>query len=85
MHAKVCERHTGTGLTREEIVNQNIPIPPSRYVPETIEEIVICYADKFFSKGELTRELTVDEIEKSLIKYGSDKVKIFKSWHKEFS
>jgi len=32
-HARVAERHTGTGLTREEIERQSLPLPPADYVP----------------------------------------------------
>ncbi|MFC0875817.1 HDIG domain-containing metalloprotein [Saccharicrinis sp. FJH2] len=83
-HARVCERHTGTGLTREEVVNQNLPIPPSRYVPETIEELIICYADKFYSKGDLTYEHSVDEVLQNLSRYGEDKNETFLKWHEMF-
>ena len=44
-HARVAERHTGTGLPG--------------YEPETLEEQIICYADKFYSKSRLDRVLTV--------------------------
>ena len=27
-HARVCERHTGAGITERQIVEQNFPIPP---------------------------------------------------------
>lgn len=84
LHARVCERHTGTGLTREDIVNQKLPIPPARYVPETIEELVICYADKFYSKTYLTREHTLEEVLQKLSKYGEDKKTIFLKWHEAF-
>ena len=26
-HARVCERHTGAGVTREQIINQHLPLP----------------------------------------------------------
>ena len=48
-HARVCERHTGAGLSLNEIVSQNLPLPHQDFLPETLEEQVICYADKFFS------------------------------------
>jgi uncharacterized protein len=82
--ARVSERHTGTGLTREDIVNQNIPIPPANYVPETIEEIIVCYADKFFSKGNLTKALSFDDILKKVAKYGKDKKATLLKWHEIF-
>ncbi|MBF1081463.1 MAG: HD domain-containing protein, partial [Prevotellaceae bacterium] len=49
-HARVCERHTGAGLTKEEIIQQNLPLPHEDFLPETLEEKLICYADKFYSK-----------------------------------
>jgi len=52
-HARVAERHTGTGLTPEAIQRQNLPLPLQDYSPETLEEQLVCYADKFFSKTKL--------------------------------
>lgn len=83
-HARVCERHTGTGLTREEIERQQLPLPPGDYVPETIEEIIICYADKFYSKSHVNRVSTVDDVVKSLCKFGSTGVEKFKRWAEIF-
>ncbi|MGM9782244.1 MAG: HDIG domain-containing metalloprotein, partial [Paludibacteraceae bacterium] len=52
-HALVCERHTGTGLTIEQIVKRQLPVPQRDMRPVSIEEQLICYADKFFSKSHL--------------------------------
>lgn len=82
--ARVCERHTGTGLTEEVIRAQNLPLPPGDYRPETLEEQVICYADKFFSKTHLDRERTVEQTIKSLQKYGQACVDQFEAWQKLF-
>ena len=49
-HALVCERHVGVGITQEDIMRNNLPLPPRDMVPLTIEEEIVCYADKFFSK-----------------------------------
>ncbi len=83
-HARVCERHTGTGLTTEEIREQHLPLPPADYVPETIEEQIICYADKFYSKSRPDRVATVDEVIASLRKFGSKGVDKFKTWAEKF-
>lgn len=69
-HALVCERHTGTGLTKEMVKNFNAGLPIRDMLPLSIEEKVICYADKFFSKTKLDREKTLEEVEKSLSRYG---------------
>ena len=51
-HGLVCERHTGAGITADEIIAQRLPITPVRdLLPASLEEQVICYADKFFSKS----------------------------------
>lgn len=69
-HARVAERHTGTGLPG--------------YEPETLEEQIICYADKFYSKSRLDRVLTVAETAQSLEKFGHDGVLKFLTWAKCF-
>ncbi len=68
--ARVCERHTGTGLPGFE--------------PETMEEIVICYADKFYSKSHPERVRTVEQTAHSLRKFGEEGVKKFLNWSKMF-
>ncbi|MCM1107810.1 MAG: HDIG domain-containing protein [Clostridium sp.] len=83
-HARVCERHTGTGLTAVQIEREGLPLPPGDYVPETQEEQVICYADKFFSKTHPEVEKTVEQARRSLIKFGEDVVKRFDEWHVRF-
>ena len=71
-HGRVCERHTGTGLTADEIVAEHLPITPARdLLPESLEEKVICYADKFFSKSRIGEpRKTLEGARKSLAKFG---------------
>ena len=83
-HARVCERHTGAGITSQQIESQNLPLPHQDFLPETMEEKVICYADKFFSKTHLDREKTIQQAEKSLAKFGEEGVLRFKEWEKMF-
>ena len=54
-HALVCERHTGAGMSLQSIIEQDLPIPHRDMVPVSMEEQVICFADKFFSKTHLDR------------------------------
>ena len=83
-HARVCERHTGAGITCEEIIKQGLPLPHQDFLPETLEEKVICYADKFFSKTHLDREKSIEKAEKSLAKFGEDGVMRFREWERMF-
>jgi len=83
-HARVCERHTGTGLTRQEIIARELPLPPDDFVPETLEEQLVCYADKFYSKSRLDEEKTVAQAEKSILKFGEEGLLKFRRWVKLF-
>jgi len=81
-HALVCERHVGIGITAEEIKLNNLPLPQRDMVPISIEEQIICFADKFFSKnGKMDRcEKSVEDILNTLRRYGPDKVERFQNW-----
>lgn len=84
-HAMVCERHIGLGLTKEDIRTQKLPLPLRDMVPVTLEEKIVCYADKFFSKTRSeNKEKTTEEILRSLSRYGRDKMEKFLSWMHEF-
>lgn len=76
-HAEVAERHTGTGITMEQILRENLPIPLKDYSPRTLEERLICYADKFYSKTKLGQDKPMSKIRLHLWKYGSDTVNRF--------
>lgn len=83
-HARVAERHTGTGLTRQTILQQALPLPPADYVPETLEEQIICYADKFYSKTRLKEEKTYEAALASLRKFGENGPAVFEEWKHRF-
>ena len=83
-HARVCERHTGTGITREQIERQQLPLPLADFVPETLEEQIVCYADKFYSKSHPDRILSVIQTAESLEKFGHKGVEKFLGWVKMF-
>lgn len=76
-HAAVAERHTGTGITYEQILREQLPIPLRDYSPQTLEEKLICYADKFYSKTKLGQDKPMAKIRQHLWKYGSDTVARF--------
>lgn len=69
-HARVCERHTGTGLPG--------------YEPETLEEELVCYADKFYSKSQPDHVRSVLETAESLEKFGHEGVEKFLRWAERF-
>lgn len=79
-HALVCERHTGTGLTLQQIVTQGLPLPHCDMQPISLEEQIICFADKFFSKTRLESEKTVEQARRSLEKFGLEGLEKFDAW-----
>ena len=79
-HALVCERHTGAGLSLEEIERQQLPIPHRDLRPVSMEEQVVCFADKFFSKTKLDKEKSIEKALKSLLKHGDEGVERFEHW-----
>ena len=84
-HALVCERHTGSGLSLLEIERQKLPVPHHDMLPLSLEEKLICYADKFFSKTHLERERTVEQARNSLLKFGEEGIARFDAWIQLFS
>lgn len=83
-HALVAERHTGTGLPLATIEKQQLPLPRRDMCPISLEEQLICYADKFFSKTRLTEEASIDKIRHSLSKFGDESVAQFDYWSNLF-
>jgi uncharacterized protein len=71
-YARVCERHTGSGLTAGEIIAGKLPLPLQDWLPENNLEKLVCLADKFFSKSGDMQEKSLDQVRASLAKFGAD-------------
>jgi uncharacterized protein len=83
-HALVCERHTGAGISLRDIVDKELPLPHRDMLPVSIEEQLICFADKFFSKTELSKERSVAEARHKLERFGTEGLERFDFWCKSF-
>lgn len=81
----VAERHTGAGITLENILQQGLPLPLREMVPLSLEEKIICCADKFFSKHPLhqDRVMTPALIIQELAKIDSGHARRFAGWAEE--
>lgn len=82
--ARVAERHTGAGITREDIETQGLPMPPGDYLPMTRLERLICYADKFFSKSGKMEEKTLERVRRDMVRFGEGSAERFENMHREF-
>ena len=79
-HARVCERHTGTGLSTDEIVRRRLPLPHRDMRPSSREEQIICYADLFFSKTHLDVEKPIDIVRQRVAAFGDESLNTFERW-----
>lgn len=76
-HGLVCERHTGSGISVQDIIDQHLDLPHRDMLPVSIEEKVVCYADKFYSKSRITRCKPIAKVRNSLSKFGEGTLKRF--------
>ena len=86
VHALVCERHVGAGIAIADIEKFDLPLPKRDMLPVTIEEKVICWADKFYSKwpAALMDEKSLDKVRETVLKYGEEQLKRFDEWQEMF-
>ena len=82
--ARVAERHTGAGISTDDIVRLKLPLPQGDYMPHTLLERLVCYADKFFSKSGDMKEKTLERVRLSMAKHSPETVVRFEELHKEF-
>lgn len=76
--------HTGVGLTKEDIIRQDLPVPPGDYLAETGEESLVMYADKFHSKTTPPTFLTPDAYAAKVRRFGEDKAAAFSDMRARF-
>jgi len=81
-HGLVCERHVGAGLSLAEIRAHGLPVPERDMIPESIEEQIVCFADKFFSKKKDApdAELPLDAVMRKIESYGPTQAARFQAW-----
>ena len=85
-HARVARTHIGVGISKEEIVQQELPLPHEDIFPESLEEKIISYADLFYSKGShhLWLEKSFERVKEGIAKYGERQIEILEEWHQMF-
>lgn len=76
--------HTGVGLSRDDVIRQELPLPPDDYLAETGEEKLVMYADKFHSKTTPPTFLTADAYAARVRRFGEDKAATFEEMRRHF-
>ena len=62
---RIVERHVGAGIPADEV--EEMGLPPGEYVPVSLEEKLVCYADKLAKgDGEVEFGVTVGEMAEAL-------------------
>lgn len=85
-YALVAERHTGAGLTADEIASRSLPMPEGRsYMPESLLEQLICYADCFYSKSGYMGRKPLERVEASMAKFGPQILERFRALRCRFN
>lgn len=81
---RFCSCHVGVGLTSEDVRRRRLPIPVADYLPETVEERLVMYADKFHTKSSPPTFLTADSYAARAGRFGADKIAAFTALRAEF-
>jgi uncharacterized protein len=76
----IIERHIGAGISADEAVR--LGLPRKDYIPETIEEKVVCHADNMCNFKRHNVEVTIEKLEKKGQKGAAD---LMRRLHKELS
>jgi uncharacterized protein len=82
--SRFASHHTGVGISREDVLAQQLPIPPADYLAETGEERLVMYADKFHSKTTPPVFRTASACAARLRRFGEDKVAAFQAMRDTF-
>ncbi len=83
--ARVAERHTGAGLTADEIAASQLPMPAGRcYMPQTTLEKLICFADCFYSKSGAMERKSPERVRAGLVRFGCGMAQRFDDLFREF-
>jgi uncharacterized protein len=69
--------HTGVGITKDQIVKNQLPLPYEDFVAESVEEELVMYADKFHSKSTPPVFNSYDYYAAYTVQFGEDSVKTF--------
>ena len=81
---RFASRHTGMGLSREDVRRQGLPLPAGDYLAESGEEQLVMYADKFHSKTDPPAFVTAAAYAVSISRFGEDKAATFAAMRERF-
>lgn len=72
--AQFARNHTGVGITKAECIQQNLPLEPQDYLPETVEQEIVLLADKFHTKSVPPRFVSVHTARARVEKFSPENI-----------
>lgn len=82
--ARVAETHTGSGMTAGDVEMLRLPIPVADYLPQSLVEKLVCYADKFYSKNRSMERKSFQQARASIARHGGDSLARFDAMARMF-
>lgn len=82
---EIARRHTGAGISADDIREFALPLPDGDYMPHTTLERLICYADKFYSKSGDMQRKSLDRVRRSMSRLSAATLERFEALHAEFA
>ncbi|MCB0125527.1 MAG: HD domain-containing protein [Caldilineaceae bacterium] len=85
-HARVAQTHSGIVLTAERLRSVGLTADLIHFIPRSLEEKIINFADLFYSKDSATlwRERSVIEARNSIGKFAPANLALFDEWATTF-
>jgi uncharacterized protein len=81
--ARMATVHLGVGLVKENVVASGLPLEHKDYIPITLEEELVAYADNFHSKSGPKFD-TFEDSRKKLANLWPESVIVFERFRKKF-
>ena len=78
---RIIERHLGAGLSADEA--KKLGLPKKDYIPETLEEKIVCHADSLIDNSK--KQSVECEVERALIDGHDEYARRLVALHKELS
>jgi len=82
--ANFARNHTGLGITHYDVYKEHLPLPLGDYSPQTVEQELVMYADKFHTKSNPPEFISVTAARRSALKFGSENAKKFDYYQQKF-
>lgn len=79
-----ARNHTGSGISRQEVIRENLLLPPQDYLPTTAEQKVVAYSDCFHTKSVPPAFVAFEEAEKRIARFGKGPLDRFKEMEANF-